>query len=286
MIGDLWKREREDTALPRLVYELATSDDDIVGYFGPDGIGYHDIEEARNPVFPPRCPYFAVYGNESHDVRGLSGVFRADFEVLIQVFFHPTPHCNQSIVLGDSLSLGDLDVGLLSGDYGWLYTVVTPTGESYVREIPGPGGTILDIAYATLDTQSVPITIPVHGKIGARLWRTEANKSRFRFRKYFPGVGGDIFIDGAVGDQTSLDSGLHVEGAPIRFGARRISSWVREYLYRTEPLEQFGHDVVYKSTTFRGIADDFVLQSNTRRITLLGKFPTKFNLEREAIVSS
>lgn len=273
----IWDQERIGTSVPRLAYEVLASDADLLGFFGAAGIGFHGREEARAGLFPPRVPYLASIGDRAGDTRGLGNTGRRVIPVLVVGYVHPLQPCLPDITPPSVVTLGAKAAGVLTGSYRWLLTKTTAAGESFVGEVPGPGGKIVAWSAAALvSAEQITLNIPAHGGTGARLWRCEASGTRFRFRKYISGAGGGTFVDGATGDTGAPDSALSQESAPIRHGTERLMEYVNTVLAGREPLAQDNRAQVYKAMTFDEIGDDYLPALNVRRVTLEAAMPTKF----------
>jgi hypothetical protein len=248
----------------RGILKSFSDDQNLVDFFGAEGIRLIDYEQLEHTIIPP---LFAVVSGRGKPEQVISQQANFSYSVPI-IFFIPrqTP-VNPAVPTPAAPIVTPVAAGPLTGSFSYRATFWNDAGESWAS----------DAVPVTLAGESAALdfgTIP-DGVKGARVWRTANGRSAYR---YVETVQPDQLAAGWIDDLA--DAMLGDELAPVQLFVANLKDYVRGVLYAHQTIETDSGERLADANLVLGDKVDGIDRTrNLRLVSMEAQFGTIYSTE-------
>lgn len=247
----------------RGILKSFSDDQNLVDFFGAEGIRLIDYEQLEHTIVPP---LFAVVSGKGKPEQVISQQANFSYSVPI-IFFVPRQTPVNPAVPTPAAPIITPAAGPLTGIYSYRATFWNDAGESWAS----------DAVTVTLAGQSAALnfgTIP-SGVKGARVWRTADGRSAYR---YVETVQPDQLAAGWV--DGLADSMLGDELAPVQLFVANLKDYIRGRLYANQTIEtDSGEHLADANLILGDRADGIDRTRNLRMVAMEATFGTIYSTQ-------
>ena len=237
----------------RGVRKSLAEDENLLAFFGDEGIRLISYEQLEHPIVPPLLA--VVTGQTVIVGRVISQQANLTYTVPIVMFLPRQTPVNPAVPRPAPPSITPTSGGGLTGAFSYRATFWNALGESWASDAVDVS---LSGQSAVIDFGTIPETV-----LGARVWRTEDGRSAYR---YVETVQPDQLSSGWKDELP--DAMLGDELAPVELFIENLKDYLRGVLYAHETLRDEENVALCDAALIMGDRIDVI--DRTRNLRVVG----------------